>query len=85
MQRNVFSFLSAIFFIFTYLPYSRKFGDFFFDISPNTPAIFGVLGLVFAILGIKGKVRMTLILLNSLSLFVFIFVLLIAVYGFQEP
>jgi hypothetical protein len=62
-----------------------KFFDFLYDISIFTPLIIGVLGIISAFLGVKGAIRIILILLNLFSLMVFLFVILMALFGFQEP
>ena len=75
------------FLLFNYDPtkWYSKFFDFLYDKSILTPFIIGVLGIISAFLGVKGPIRTVLILLNVLSLLVFLFVILIAIYGFQEP
>ena len=85
MKRNIFSVLSAIFFILTVVTYEGGFNDFFLKISPYSLAAFGILGILFAIFSIKGPIRILLIILNSLALLIFLFAVLIAIFGFKEP
>ena len=85
MRRKLFTFLSAFFLILTIIAYEGLFNDFFLNISPYSLAVFGILGLICAILGIKGQVRISFIIIHSLSLVIFIFILLIAFFGFKEP
>lgn len=72
-------FLFITFLTYVYTP------DFLFQISFFIPFILGGLGLIFAVLGIKGTTRMILVVLNLFILIVFIFVYIMAFYGFQEP
>lgn len=85
MRRNFFTILSAFFLILTIIAYEGLFNDFFLNISPYSLAVFGILGLMCAIFGIKGPVRISFIIMHSLTLVIFIFILLIAVFGFKEP
>ena len=57
VKRNVFSVLSAVFFILTVVTYEGGFNDFFLNFSPYSLAAFGILGLVFAIFSIKGPIK----------------------------
>ena len=85
VNRKIFSVLSAVFFILTIVTYEGGFNDFFLEFSPYSLAAFGILGLLFAIFSIKGPIRILLVILNSLTLLVFLFVVLIAIFGFKEP
>ena len=92
MKEKFFTGLSTFFIIvnFTLFNYDStkwygKLFDSLYDKSVFTPLFIGLLGIISAFLGIKGTIRTALILLNLLSLIVFLFVLLIAIYGFQEP
>ena len=85
VKRIIFSVLSAVFFILTVVTYEGGFNDFFLNFSLYSPAAFGILGLLFAIYSIKGPIRILLVILNSLSLLIFLFIVLIAVFGFKEP
>jgi hypothetical protein len=75
------------FFMFGY-DSSKWYGGFFkflYDLSIFTPFILGGLGVISAILGIKGDIRMILIVLNAFIMFLFLGAYLIGVYGFQNP
>lgn len=92
MKEKFFTGLSIFCLVLTFLLFNYdstkwygKFFDFLYDTSIFTPLIIGLLGIISAFLGIKGTIRMILILLNSLSLIVFLFVILIAIFGFKEP
>ena len=85
VKRNVFSVLSGVFFILTVVTYEGGFNDFFLNFSPYSLAVFSILGLLFAIFSIKGPIRIILIILNSLALLLFLFAVLIAIFGFKEP
>ena len=85
VKRNIFSVLSAVFFILTVVTYEGGFNDFFLNFSPYSLAAFGILGLLFALFSIKGPIRILLIILNSLALLIFLFAVLIAIFGFKEP
>lgn len=85
VNRKIFSVLSAVFFILTIITYEGGFNDFFLEFSPYSLAAFGILGLFFAIFSIKGPIRILLVILNSLALLAFLFVVLIAIFGFKEP
>lgn len=67
------------------MTYQGMFNDFFLNVSPYLPVAFVVLGLVFAFFSIKGLVRMTLLLLNSLSLLLLILIVYAGIFGFREP
>lgn len=67
---------------------SKWYGSFFkflYDLSIFKQFILGGLGVISAILGIKGDIRMILIVLNAFLMFLFRGVYLIGVYGFQNP
>ncbi|MFC9541186.1 hypothetical protein ACFTQ7_15030 [Lysinibacillus sp. NPDC056959] len=92
MRRNIFSAISIFllmiaFFMFGY-DSSKWYGSFFkflYDLSIFTPFILVGLGVISAILGIKGDIRMILIVLNAFLMFLFLGAYLIGVYGFQNP
>lgn len=92
MKEKIFTGLSAVCLVLAFLLFNfdattwyGKFIDFLYDISIFTPLIIGVLGIISAFLGMKGPIRVILILLNSFSLLVFLFVISMAIFGFQEP
>ncbi|KOP77938.1 hypothetical protein AMS59_14995 [Lysinibacillus sp. FJAT-14745] len=83
MRRKIFTYLSIIFLFLSFLvglaPQS------ILEISLTIPFISGILGLIFAILGIKGPTRMILVVINLFVLVVFIGVYLMAFYGLNNP
>ncbi|MFC9541639.1 hypothetical protein ACFTQ7_17440 [Lysinibacillus sp. NPDC056959] len=83
MQRKIFTYLSIAFLFLTFLIGLAP--QYILEISLTIPFISGILGLIFAILGIKGPTRMILVVLNSFILVVFIWIYLMAFYGFNEP
>ncbi|WP_375200839.1 hypothetical protein [Bacillus sp. RS11] len=84
MRRKIFTYLSIIFLFLTFLIYGLA-PQSILEISLTIPFISGILGLIFAILGIKGPTRMILVVLNSFILVVFIGIYLMAFYGFNKP
>lgn len=92
MRRNIFSAISIFllmiaFFMFGY-DSSKWYGSFLkfrYDLRIFTPFILGGLGIISAILGITGDIRMILIVLNAFLMFLFLGAYLIGVYGFQNP
>ncbi|WKA52784.1 hypothetical protein QWY22_09600 [Planococcus liqunii] len=70
------------------LPYSSGGADWFdllLSVNFYFPMMLGAAGIVLGRLGVKGNVRFYLVLLNSLIFAFYIFVTLVAIYGFQEP
>jgi hypothetical protein len=55
------------------------------DISIFTPLVFGLLGLIFAFIGIKGKIKVSLVLVNVLGISLSLFLAFIAFWGFKQP
>jgi len=92
MRRNIFSTISILSFIITFfmLGYdsTKWYGSFFnflYDISIFTPFALGGLGIISAFFGIKGDIRIVLIVLNAFLLLIFLGAYLIGVFGFQHP
>ena len=92
MKEKFFTGLSIFFLVLTYLmlrwdttTWYGDFIEFLYNISIFTPIIIGILGVISAFIGIKGIIRTILILLNVIALVAFIVVLLIAIFGFQQP
>jgi hypothetical protein len=48
------------------------------------PLIFGVLGLIFVLIGVNGKVKISLVLVNVLGVSLSLFLVFLAMYGFQQ-
>ncbi|MCC2248965.1 hypothetical protein JUJ52_03200 [Virgibacillus sp. AGTR] len=90
MQKRFFSILSVFFFIMTillilYIPNQREWENALFEYILEFPFIFGGLGIVSALLGVKGSTKITLILLISIVMVWYLFVYLMGTVGFQEP
>lgn len=92
MLKKSFSLLSAVFLlltVFPVIPPFDKWGDklfvFILEISIYLPFIFGVIGILFALVGVKGNIKITLVIANILGLFLFLIIFLMGTIGFQEP
>ncbi|MER2190485.1 MAG: hypothetical protein ABS951_05955 [Solibacillus sp.] len=84
MRQRVFTILSAIFLFLTFFAYKGFFQDFFMSLSVYTPLIFACLGLVSALFGLPGYMKAIFVTLHSLSLLLFITIIVLA-FGFQQP
>jgi len=62
-----------------------SFYNFLYDISIFAPLIIAGLGTISAIFGVKGDIRMFLIILNAILLFLFLNAYLMGIFGFQRP
>ncbi len=81
-----FSLLSQVFFIVTItLLWSDELFVFVINISLFFPFVFGVLGIIAGWFGIKGSVRISLLVINSLALAFYLIVFLIGTGGFRQP
>ncbi len=86
MFKKVSSILSILFFLSATLPFIfglSLWGNGIYAFIINIS--FGVLSLFFACLGIKGKTRLRLASLSVVSLLLWLFLLFIGMYGFQQP
>ncbi|MCR8848286.1 hypothetical protein NQ095_07720 [Rossellomorea sp. SC111] len=91
MKKKYYSILSGVFFIMATFPIMAgltKWGNELYKTVLNAsiflPLILGVMGLIFALIGIKGKVKVSLVLLNVLGLTLSLFLVFVAMYGFQQ-
>ncbi|WP_085505188.1 hypothetical protein [Thalassobacillus devorans] len=91
MTKKYCSILSVSFFILAVFPLLAgltEWGNALYvaaiNISIFLPLILGVLGLIFALTGIKGKVKISLVLINVLGVLLSTFLVFIAMYGFQQ-
>ncbi|MCM3594886.1 hypothetical protein M4D55_03670 [Metabacillus idriensis] len=89
MSKQNTSLLSGVFFILGVIPLIvglTKWGNGIYvavlSVSIFLPLILNVLGLIFALFGVKGKMKITLVLANCLGLCLSIFLLYVAMYGF---
>jgi hypothetical protein len=92
MTKKNYSILSVVFFIMAIFPLIAgltKWGNPIYvavlNISVFLPLIFGVLGLIFAFIGIKGSVKVSLVLVNVLSVSLSSFLVFVAFFGFKQP
>lgn len=92
MLRIIFSVLSALIFLlisssFTEMPFhlERKIFNLIAGASLYLPFGLGILGILFAMVGVKGYVRLTLLGLNIIGLVGYLVIFIMATVGFQEP
>ncbi|KOP79445.1 hypothetical protein AMS59_06735 [Lysinibacillus sp. FJAT-14745] len=92
MRRNIFSAISILSLIITFFMFgydsTKWYGSFFnflYDLSIFTPFVLGGLGIISAIFGIKGDIRMVLIVLNVFVMIFFLGAYLMGIFGFQNP
>ncbi|WP_418302049.1 hypothetical protein [Lysinibacillus fusiformis] len=90
MRHTIFSTLSIICLLLTVLMFgydsTKWYGRFFkflYDISMFMPFILGGIGIVSALLGIKGEYRFILVVLHSFLLLLFLVIIIKALYGFS--
>ncbi|MGE7218522.1 hypothetical protein ACQKJC_18645 [Priestia koreensis] len=91
-MKKYYSILSSVFFIMTTVPLLAgltKSGNFLYvallEVSIFFPLILGVIGLIFALIGVKGGVKVSLVLVNGVGIALSLVVIFIALYGFQQP
>lgn len=92
MLKQIYSLISAICFALMILPLALPSSPgsfdllvFILDLNFYLPLIFGVVGIVLGLLGIKGNVRLYLVLFNVCGLGIYIFITFVALFGFKEP
>jgi hypothetical protein len=92
MTKKYFSILSGVFFIMAVFPivagltnWGNELYVAVLNVSIFLPLILGVLGFIFALIGIKGNVKGSLVLLNIVGVSLSAFLVFIAIYGFQQP
>ncbi|MFJ8516558.1 hypothetical protein [Lysinibacillus xylanilyticus] len=87
MNKKIYSYLSVLFLILMISPLVA--GDEYFllilDISIFLPIIWGVLGVFFGTLGVKGLIRVYIVVANLFVLLFYILMTFIGIYGFQQP
>ncbi|MGE7600211.1 hypothetical protein [Lysinibacillus fusiformis] len=90
MRYTIFSSLSIFCLLLTLLLFgydsTKWYGSFFkflYDISVLMPFIVGGIGIVSALLGIKGEYRFILVVLHSFLLLLFLGIYIKALYGFS--
>ncbi|MBN9653358.1 hypothetical protein J0K78_03690 [Halobacillus sp. GSS1] len=92
MSMKSLSISSALLFILTVFPLlaglTRWGNDIFtavLNISIFLPLIFGVLGLAAGLFGIKGRVKVSLVVFNLIGICLSSFLIFVAVFGFKQP
>lgn len=90
MRYTIFSSLSIFCLLLTLLLFgydsTKWYGSFFkflYDISVLMPFIVGGIGIISALLGIKGEYRFILVVLHSFLLLLFLGIYIKALYGFS--
>ncbi|WP_339199215.1 hypothetical protein MKY27_07730 [Solibacillus sp. FSL R5-0449] len=91
-MRVIFSVISAIICLalislLNKMPFRLEEKIFNLIVAPNLylPFGIGVLGLLFALFGVKGYIRLTLFGLNIIGLIGYLIIFVMATAGFQEP
>ena len=86
LNKKIYSFLSVLFLILMLAPLaSDKYFDFILGIHIFSPIIFGVLGVFFGLIGVKGLVKIYIVAANLFVLGFFVLVTFMGIYGFQQP
>ncbi|ALC85144.1 hypothetical protein AM499_04430 [Bacillus sp. FJAT-22090] len=94
MKKKIYSFLSALFLILMVSPLiaisflgqrSDAYLEFIWNISFYLPIIWGFLGLLFGVIGVKGNVRISLVFANIIILCFWTFITFAGLYGFKQP
>ena len=92
MLIKIYSILSAICFALMILPFALPSSPggfdllgFILDINFYLPLIFGAAGIILGLLGVKGNVRLYLVLFNACGLGIYVFITFVAFFGFKEP
>lgn len=87
LNKKIYSYLSVLFLILMISPLVA--GDEYFllilDISIFLPIIWGILGVFFGMLGVKGPIRVYIVVANLFVLLFYILMTFIGIYGFQQP
>ncbi len=58
---------------------------FIMDINFYLPLVFGVVGIILGLLGVKGNVRLYLVSFNACGLGIYVILTFVAFFGFKEP
>lgn len=62
-----------------------RYFEFVLDISIFLPLIWGVLGVFFGMIGVKGLVRVSIVVANLYVLGYYVLVTIMGLYGFKQP
>ena len=92
MLKKIFSILSALCFALMILPLILPFSMNGFDllevilnINIFLPIILGVAGIVLGLIGMKGQLRLYLVLFNAFGLGFYLLTTFMGLFGFKEP
>lgn len=87
LNKKIYSFLSVLSLIVMVFPFvaGDEYFDFIFGMSIYLPIILGVLGVFFGIIGVKGLLRICIVVANLFVLVFYILVIFAGIYGFQQP
>ena len=92
MLKKIYSILSAICFALMILPFALPSSPggfdllvFILEINFYLSLIFGVVGIILGLLGVKGNTRLYLVSFNVCGLGIYIFLTFVAFFGFKEP
>lgn len=94
LSKKVYSSLAVFFLILMISPLAAmsflgargdKYFEFILDISIFLPLIWGVLGVFFGMIGVKGLVRVCIVVANLYVLGYYVLITIMGIYGFQEP
>ena len=94
LNKKIYSALAVFFLILTISPLAAisllgAKGDVYFNfilnISIFLPLIWGTLGVFFGMIGVKGLVRVYIVVANLFVLSYYILITFIGIYGFQQP
>ncbi len=87
LNKKIYSFLSVLCLIVMVSPFvaGDEYFDFIFGISIYLPIILGVLGVFFGIIGVKGLLRICMVVANLYVLVFYALAIFAGIYGFQQP
>ena len=94
LNKKIYSALAVFFLILMISPLAAmsflgargdKYLEFILGISIFLPLIWGVLGVFFGMIGVKGLVRVCIVVANLYVLGYYVLITIMGIYGFQEP
>lgn len=94
VNKKVYSCISVFFLLLMISPLAAmsflgtrgdRYFEFVLDISIFLPLIWGVLGVFFGMIGVKGLVRVSIVVANLYVLGYYVLVTIMGSYGFKKP
>ena len=94
LSKKVYSSLAVFFLILMISPLAAMsllgakgdaYFNFILDISIFLPLIWGILGVFFGMIGVKGLVRVCIVVANLYVLGYYVLVTIMGLYGFRQP